>query len=189
MRIMLDLETLGKAAGCAVWSIGAVAFDEDNVQVGSGFHCYLDLNPQRRFGLTIDPSTVIWWMEQKQEAQQAMVAGSKRAIHPAIALRDFGIWYRENGGEELWGNGSDFDLPILGAICDAFSITKPWAYNAGRCCRTIFKLIHRRMGDFGTPNVLAHDALQDAIYQAKEVSAALRWLRDGTMIATMGDKK
>lgn len=179
MRCMLDLETLGKAAGCCVVSIGAVAFDEQGAKVGSAFSAFLNLPQQQAKGLSINAETVMWWLTKDKLAQDSLVSGNAETAKNSVRLElyNFAHWYRENGCEEIWGNGADFDIPILGAVYDAFGVSRPWAYNAGRCCRTIFKLIHRRMGDFGTTNALAHDAVQDAIYQAQEAAAALRWLR------------
>jgi hypothetical protein len=109
------------------------------------------------------------------------------------ALTTFAAWYKTVGGEAIWGNGSDFDLPLLGDMLTRFDVPIPWKYNAGRCCRTIMALLGKKMGDFGTKNALAHDALSDAIYQGREVAAAMRHLKNlatdaraARLIATAG---
>lgn len=181
MDVMLDLETFGKRAGCAVVSIGACTFLRDRQQTHndqSTFHAFLSLPEQLSagVGMEMDAETVLWWMEQSAEAQKAITQGQKCAQHPSRVLLDFAQWYQGVGGIAIWGNGSDFDLPILGALYAAYGMPVPWKYNAGRCCRTIMDLTSKKMGAFGSVNTLAHDALSDAIYQASEISAAMRHL-------------
>lgn len=191
MHVMLDLETMGTRAGAVILSIGAVAFNEEGIATHKTpyqFHVHLDIIDQMAKGAHLDPKTVLWWLDQKKEAQQAIVDGQKsRKINTYTALSDFGNWFREMGGEEIWGNGADFDLPLLSDMFQRFSVAVPWGYNKGRCCRTVMALAGVKMGHFGTKNALAHDALADAIYQASEVAAAMRSLRRSP-IATLGAK-
>lgn len=181
MHVMLDLETMGKRAGAVILSIGAVTFDE-NGPTTNQFHGYLKIEPQMSLGAHIDPETVLWWMGQSDEARKGITVNQTRARGPYHVLDDFAVWYREAGGTEIWGNGSDFDLPLLGDMFTRFELPIPWNYNAGRCCRTIMAQCRVKMGAFGTVNALAHDALADAIYQAGEVAGAMRYL-NGAMAA------
>jgi hypothetical protein len=176
MDIMLDIETLGKAAGCVVLSIGATTFDGKRGLTHNHFHSHLELEPQIKAGLTMDASTTMWWLKQAPDAQQAILEGQKKAVSPVAVLEHFAGWYTINQGERIWANGSDFDLPILAAVYRAFGKAPPWEYNAGRCCRTLMSLTGKKMGAFGSTNLVAHDALSDAVYQASEISAALRHL-------------
>ncbi len=176
MDVMLDLETLGKAAGCPIISIGACAFTPEQGP-GDVFYRFLDINPQVARGMKMDPETVLWWMDQSDAARQAILGGQLKAKRAPEVLHDFAEWYGRVGGTALWGNGADFDLPILGALYDLYGIPRPWKYNAGRCMRTIFSLVGVKPGAFGSVNTLAHDALSDAIYQAKETAAAMRYMK------------
>lgn len=173
MDIMLDLETLGTKPGSVVLSIGATTFDGKHGLTNQHFHAHLSLAAQVDAGLTIDPSTVLWWLGQSPEAQAAIGRGQLIASTPEDILTSFALWYTAQKGEAIWGNGSDFDLPLLAAVYHAFGMTPPWKYNAGRCCRTIMALTGKKMGAFGTVNPLAHDAHADAVYQASEISKAL----------------
>ena len=64
LHLMLDLETWGKEPGCAIRSIGAVAFDP----YGDGPHAMFYANVLDPYG-TKDPETVQWWSEQSYAAQ------------------------------------------------------------------------------------------------------------------------
>lgn len=176
MDVMLDLETLGKAAGCPILSIGACAFTPGQGP-GDVFYEHMDIGMQAAFGLKMNPETVLWWMNQSDAARQALLGGQLKAKDPSTVLYLFEEWYKRVGGTAIWGNGADFDLPILGALYDLNNRPRPWAYNAGRCMRTIFSLVGKKPGAFGSKNDLAHDALSDAIYQAKETAGAMLYLK------------
>lgn len=182
MDIMLDLETMGKAAGCPVLSIGAVAFTAEQGP-GEFFYRHLSLAMQMEKGLACNAETLLWWVDQSPGARQSLVGGQMQAEAPELVLRDFALWWTLQEGHAIWGNGADFDLPILGHIYDVYGIKRPWAYNSGRCQRTIFSLIGKKPGAFGSVNGLAHDALADATYQASEVAGAMRYLK-GAMAVT-----
>jgi len=184
MDIMVDLETMGSAAGCPVLSIGAVAFTADGINREAMFCHHISLKDQMAKGLLPSGDTILWWINQSTEAQKALIEGQLKCDAPEQALDAFTRWYVAVGGTALWGNGADFDLPILGHLYDVYGMRKPWRYNAGRCQRTIFALIGRKPGDFGTKNLLAHDALADAVYQASEVAGAMRYLRDAQFTLT-----
>lgn len=178
---MLDLETLGTASGSVILSIGGCVFDEHG-PFSSGFQISLfpDAAMQVGLGLKVDVSTVMWWLGQERAAQDAIRAGVTSALGSGNLPAVLGIvsrWYENSSAETIWSNGADFDIPLLANLYRVAGLTPPWKYNASRCCRTIMAATGRKMGGFGTKNALAHDALADAIYQAGEVAAALRWLK------------
>lgn len=179
---MLDLETLGKRPGCMILSIGACVFTENGLEVGADFHAFLDLGTQLHAGMTIDPETVLWWMMQSDAARARQCESPRQPV--AKVLLDFKDWWRSNEVDTVWGNGADFDIPILAALFNASGVPVPWKYNAGRCMRTIFNLVDAKPGHFGTVNALAHDGLEDARFQAAETAAAMRWLSDQRREAT-----
>src|SRR5690606_5722085 len=70
----------------------------------------------------------------------------------------------------MWGNGADFDNIILGSLFEDYGYTKPWAtYSNNRCFRTMNNLVkNRTFVDPGRHGV-HHNALDDAITQAKQL--------------------
>ncbi len=70
---MIDLETLATSPDASVLSIGAVKFDpfgdELNDQQMDSFYVRVDLDSCDRLGLVTSDSTIAWWAQQSQEAQ------------------------------------------------------------------------------------------------------------------------
>lgn len=169
-EVMVDLETVGKAAGCGILSIGASTLDRK-----LSFYVNIDIISCYDVGLKDDPSTLMWWNEQPEEARIEAFNGK---LHIKEALTVFSSWYKRTKSPTLWGNGSDFDKPILEAAYNACGIEVPWKYNAGRCYRTL-KVLY--------PQVVAapfagvkHCAIDDAENQARHCHAILRHIYGGS---------
>ena len=174
-NVMIDLETLGKRPGCAILSIGAVAFDPLR-GLGPTFSVNLMEVPQREAGLEVDADTVLWWERQSRAAYEAARAAP---VNPAEALRQFKEWWwTEAAGQKgcVWGNGASFDAPILEAVFRAFGQTEPWGFMDQRCYRTLKNLFRDIKPD--TKNALAHSALADAVHQAEHAVKILELMGD-----------
>jgi len=166
-HVMIDLETFGTQSQSVIVSLGAVQFDPYNKgSLGASFHDAIDLKSAVGHGLKIDPSTVLWWLEQSDAARSALVAKAKGASSMGSTLNAFRSYLQGVSlNVKVWGNGADFDLALLQQAYEALGWEKPWKYNASRCYRTL-------LAEFGQPEdrvapTLAHDALSDAIAQAQ----------------------
>lgn len=176
-NFMLDLETLGKAPNSPILSIGCVAFNPDagTIDTKNTFHFYLELDPQFRTGILPNESTIMWWLEQSEEARRAQNTAERG--NPRLVLEMFNKWITERlgyinpGDIELWGNGSDFDVTILNNLMDKFKVEPVYPFWSGRCLRT-FRAHHGDSYVRIYPD-LAHDALSDAIAQARSVIQTL----------------
>mgnify|MGYP006408929027 CR=1 FL=1 len=71
MHIMIDLETMGTRPDAPIISIGAVAFDANGPL--DSFYAGVNLGSSVNSGAKIDASTVLWWMQQSDEARAALV--------------------------------------------------------------------------------------------------------------------
>lgn len=170
-NIMVDLETLGKRAGCAVIAIGAAKFDPDTsvVDVDNTFYRAITLDSAMRYGLTVDPSTVRWWMQQSELSRA--VFDDPEAVSIQAALVEFAEWVDAEGNYanvKMWGSGASFDIPVLSAAYEAVDIIQPWEFWNDRCYRT--KKAEARLIPFVREGV-AHNALDDAVSQAKHLCA------------------
>ena len=157
-NVMLDLETTGVSAGCGILSIGACTLDLD-----STFYQKISLASCYDRGLKDLPSTLDWWNKQDPEVRAEAFSGVDQL---AVVLIKFSDWLNSVGDKKakIWGNGADFDLPILGAAYEACGIEKPWKPYNGRCFRTIKNLYPDVI-----PNAfrgVKHNALEDAKNQA-----------------------
>ena len=69
MDIMIDIETLGTSTKCPVISIGAVAFDLN--QIRGQFYVALDIKDQIDSGKRlVDADTIKWWLSQSGAAKK-----------------------------------------------------------------------------------------------------------------------
>lgn len=175
-HIMLDLETMGTNSNAAIIAIGACFFEPSTGEIGAHFHQTIDLEDAGHFG-EIDASTVIWWMQQSEKAKE--VFNPEESGLFIDALIDFEEWLSqiENPKHRIvWGNGATFDNVILENGFKALprSIV-PWCHYNNRDVRTIVDL-GRTILKFD-PKIdmpfqgVKHNALDDAIHQAKYVSA------------------
>lgn len=168
-HIMVDLETMGSKPGSAIASIGAVAFDPVVGTMGAEFYQVVDLVSCERAGLTLDASTVYWWMGQSDAARDAL---RRSRTDIAVALQRFAWWIDDQAKGDrvrLWGHGGNFDEPMLAAAHLATGVGRPWNYSEGRCTRTLYELagveLDRAAPEAGTH----HNALDDAKVQARAV--------------------
>lgn len=170
-HVMIDLETMGTDAGCAIISIGAVAFDPLSGHMDeSSFYEAVSLKSCMDIGLTVDPGTVLWWMQQSDEARKAASAGV--TMLPRV-LADFTGWFTGKGAQFLWCHGATFDAPILAAAYKAAGHQLPWKFWDVRDTRTIYDLANVRPDRSAGTH---HNALDDAKTQALAVIDAYRKL-------------
>ena len=169
MDVMVDLETLGNNSSSVILSIGAVEFDARTGQLGRQFYRVVDPASCEAFGLKMDVSTVLWWLQQGGEAREVFRETAK--IPLTMALAEFSMWYPEKAC--LWGNGASFDNVILANAYAACGQKAPWMFWDDRCYRTLKNLLpeveHERKG-------VHHNALDDAIYQAEHAIKLLQVL-------------
>lgn len=164
---MTDLETLGTVPGCAILSIGAVRFDYKTGKLGDEFYIVVDRQSCADAGLHEDPGTLAWWAKQSEAARRVLRYASDEeegATPLADALEQFNAWIKKVPGTRIWGNGADFDNPILACAYKAVGMKQGWAPFNGRCYRTVKNMypqtaMGKRIGTY-------HNALDDAKNQA-----------------------
>lgn len=167
-HIMHDLETFGRSPGCAVASIGAVAFDRVTGETGQQFYVVVNYRSCQDLGLHVDPDTMAWWKKQSPEAREVLKLTSlkTKSVPLPEALRQFTEFVRTVGTKskvKIWGNGADFDNAIMAVCYAACNMEYPIEFWNNRCHRT-FKneAPHIKVPRTGT----YHNALDDAISQA-----------------------
>lgn len=158
-HVMIDLETMGMRAGCAIISIGAVQFDPKTGEMGAEFYEVVDLQSCMDVGLHLDASTVMWWMQQSEEARAQF---KKAGLNIAEALVKFSSFITQKQIVYVWGNGADFDQPILAEAYNKCVLTLPWKFWNNRCYRTKKGESNVKMQRTGT----YHSAIDDARSQA-----------------------
>ena len=167
--IMLDLEAMGTGPNAPIIAIGAVRFNDNEIK--SRFYRKVSLSSSVEMGAVIESNTVIWWLQQGEEAR-AEFFDNDNASRLDAALLEFSEWVEKEGGiTTLWGNGAGFDNVILRSAYNSCGIEAPWAFWQDRCFRTIRKTLPtlslERKGVF-------HNALDDAENQAMYLMEVMR---------------
>jgi len=158
-EVMLDLETMGVNNNAAIIAIGAVVFDLEKGILGKSFYYTVDLQSSVDAGGVIDPSTVLWWMGQSNEAGAEF---ERPGNSIQLVLNLFSAWVP--AGSNMWGNGATADNVWLRSAYERLGLTVPWHYRNDRCFRTV-KAMHPpiELEDKG----VKHNALADARWQAQ----------------------
>lgn len=188
VHVMVDLETMGKKHNAPIVAIGAVVFDPATGSIGESFYKVVCLESSVNWGAVMDPSTVIWWLKQSSEARSAIV--NDDAIPLLDALLQFREFVSDNvaGGSkkaQVWGNGTSFDNSILRSSYDCIAEDYPWEYWNDRDVRTMVELGQAISLDPKTTIPFEgsrHNALADAIHQARYVSAIWQRIIAGNQV-------
>lgn len=177
--IMVDIETMGDGPRSAIVSIGAVNFDVETGKIGKTISGNISLKSCMETGLEASPDTILWWMDQPKKVRTWM----KYPSHIISVLNDFRKFVdvarnlNKHNDIRMWANPPQFDLVILGNAYKAtFVLEKPWHYREERDFRTLKYLYDGKIPEFKIDGP-KHDALHDAIYQAKVCSYIYRNLK------------
>ncbi len=173
-HLMIDIETMGKANNAAIFQIAAVFFDPQTGATGAGFSQLVSLNSCINAGLTMDAETVLWWMEQSDDARPKSDLSYAELTTVLSAFSNFILENSSYASVRPWGNGISFDLVILKSAFQAVGIDCPWRFYNERDVRTIVEL--GRMIAFDPKKEVPfkgvkHEALADCQHQIEYVSA------------------
>lgn len=184
-HVAVDLETYGVSPGSVILSIGlcefAVALNGEP-QIGSQYYAPLNFDAQCILGQTVDNDTVAWWSKQTAAARQCITDSTACKISLAESLEEINTFMmsRADGSRAtLWGNGSDFDNVLLISLFRAAQIKPIWSFSKHRCHRTLMAVsaYTGRHHKVAVPREgTHHNALDDAVHQAKMASRALESL-------------
>lgn len=171
-QVMLDLETMGKNKTAAIISIGAVGFTDEGLVEHAEFHQEVNLQSCIDAGLKVDGSTVMWWLQQSQEAREVFKYNDQaKPLHKVLVA--FSEWCNAWDVEEIWGNGVGFDNTILESAYNITGIQLPWKFWNDRCYRTM-KNMYPHIQLERPEELVLHNALDDAKYQALHLLKILK---------------
>lgn len=193
--ISFDCESLGVDTDAPIISIGAVAFDRTTGKLGQTFYKEIGIDSAIKAG-RVRADTLRWWINQSPQARMLLSKPDSEKPSLATVLLEFTTWARGvgKGVPRVWAKGPAEDVAWLRTALrnGSHGLSEPWGYNNVRDVRTIIELAaelagfdQRSVGDVG----VAHNALDDAIYQANCVSAAYAALRKygaGTVVIKAG---
>jgi len=162
-HVMIDLETMGTTPNSAIVSIGAVIFDPRfNKVTKETFYKRLAWKTQGRY---LCPDTKKWWSQQSPETKKGL-RGKVQLEDALEALSDF-----LPQDCKVWGNGAGFDIVMLEDAYRECLIDIPWKFWNVLDCRTVKAIFESKRGGLNDNFTgVAHNALDDAIHQAKWVT-------------------
>lgn len=172
--VAIDIETLGTCPGSVITQLAGVAFNA--LGVGPEFHVYIDPESCVKEGMTIDTSTVLWWMKQSDEARAAF-QHKGTDIHQALGMFNDFISKLFGSDVRVWGYGAAFDNVHLAEAYRRCGMVLPWSYKNDRCLRTL-AAIYPCLKRPELPGFIAHNALWDARSQAAYASKIIRSRND-----------
>lgn len=173
---MGDIETLGTRPNAPVLSIGFCFFDPMTGEIGDKFYRRVDIADAMRFGVA-DPETIRWWFKQSDDARHEV---AKKGDPLADVLNDLSKFYNTGHDPSFWSNGPSFDAVILEyAYHRCLGQKAPWPFRNVRDVRTVVQLaegLEKKPAAF-TKGAVAHNALDDCIFQVGYVSKMWQALR------------
>lgn len=209
-EMMIDLETLDVKSSSVVLSIGAVVFEcaptmmyapgEDkphealNYRVLDRFYRILDIADQLQSGRTVSQRTLLWWMQQDQDARDE--AFSSVRTHPYQVMDELQVFtdehsiikreyqrvgeveqYKEEAVQinKFWASPVGFDFGIWNSLADDFGHSTPWSYRQVYDVRTVLnEASYSAKGHILSRNIpgKAHMPVRDCEVQIDELVAA-----------------
>jgi len=167
---MIDLETLATTPNAAVLTIGACKFDPLGTDVDSTFYERIKIESQEDYSRVINEDTLQWWSQQDKQIQEDAFGEGDDRIDLKDAMKKlykFGL-----GTSNVWSHGSIFDVVIIEDICRSLQQAVTWKFWEVRDTRTLFDLAKVEVRIEGK-----HNALTDAVAQAKAVQQAYKILK------------
>lgn len=161
---MIDIETFGTAPSTVVTAVGIVVFNKERILDTLTVH--LDIKEQIEAQRQIDGSTILWWLRQSKEAQNALLSGQSIAKSVMAGLKEIEDLFKTYSPGGVWGNASTFDNVIVSDLFRQARRKQPWDFWNDRCYRTMKNVYP----DVKIKTVgVKHDALSDAISQAEHL--------------------
>ena len=170
-NIMVDLETMSTQPNAAIVAIGAVKFGSNGLS--EEFYATVDLETSVKTGGHIDPKTVMWWMNQSEEARREFCNSNLSLF---TALQDFSKFVGAKKKAKIWGNGASFDNVVLGCAYDSVNLERPWDFWNDRCYRTMKNTFNGI--EYVEPDI-KHHALEDAKAQAVHLCKIIQVIQKG----------
>lgn len=171
MNVTFDLETLGNTSQAPIVQIAAVLFDNQGKILESvNLKANLKTIPQ---GFVVDFATLKWWFEQSDQAIKSVM--TEGTLTHKDMCKEFLKWVQdirqEYGADIYFWSHATFDPPILANNFKVAKMYNPIPFRMHRDIRTLTHFAGRI--DIERKGV-AHDAIDDCIYQAEYITKGFK---------------
>lgn len=177
--LSVDIESLGIRPGSIVLSVGAVPFDVERGLENDAFYRRISVMDSMVNGLVADRDTLDWWASQPREAWDCLAEVKEHRLREVFEELAAFVSHFCAPKCRVWMKGPSFDGVLLQEAALRARTGLPWKYFQERCVRTICD--HIAEPERPADNV-KHDALSDAMHQA-------RWVRDALLSKDVMDRK
>ncbi|MBP1037388.1 3'-5' exoribonuclease [Serratia fonticola] len=191
--ITIDTETLDLTPSAVILSIGAFAFDIQNVcqtqdsivkvardpeqaeYSDTAFYCLVDTFDQLMQGRSVRAETQEWWRKQGESAHEAL-DGEREPLRQSLDM--LAIWIQKHPEARVFFRGTDFDGSILEHAYRTNGIECPWHWGGKRDVRTyIDAMVKGTKGYLPTTHqpcfaMVKHNSLHDAMNDAEQMAIA-----------------
>ena len=164
--VTIDIETLSTQPNATILSISAIHFDPLKITEDFSDNPKLDLllDIEEQTNRHIDENTVQWWGQQDPNVQAKIFAEENRVpVKNALEQLIKFVW----GKDQIWAQGTTFDITILENILKEYNLCVPWKYWQVRDTRTLLDLVEV------IQDPVTHDSMEDVIRQCKGTQQAL----------------
>lgn len=166
-RAMIDIETLGDGSIAPIIQVGAVMFDESGPIADTRFLANVTFKSALASGVPTVGS-LEFWFRQSMPARMGLFTDPE-PVPLAEALAHLATWWSAKQPKQMWSHAT-FDAVILDNAYRWLGRTPPWSRRRVMDLRTLAALVPtERIERVGTH----HNALDDAIHQARVAGAAL----------------
>lgn len=191
--ITIDTETLDVLPSAVLLSIGAFAFNIDDVHQTqqsiikvaregeladystNAFYCLADTFDQLMKGRTVSEETQRFWRKQGEEAQEALV-GDREPLCQSLGL--LSNWIKQHPNARIFFRGTDFDGSILEHAYRMYGIECPWHWGGKRDVRTYIDAMTKGTKGYLPKthqpcfSMVKHNSLHDAMNDAEQMAIA-----------------
>lgn len=173
--LMTDIETLDVEPNSCILSIGSCVFNLLTGEIYASFSARASIKTNLLYDRTISADTLEFWFKESDEARSALFVDTKPL--PEI-IYDYISWIKNVNfatKPRHWANDPDFDLVILNSIIKKLGFEKLpfWSFQSVRtivrAAANADEMVEKELKSLFKPRV-KHDALEDAMAQAKLVS-------------------
>lgn len=164
VNLMIDIETLSTRNDAAVVAVGICAFDRDEILDTAEWLIDPRLSPGHRDRRCWDD----FWGRLPAETRGRMLGGTLAPWVAAAQIQAFLESYRK---APVWANPPAFDIVIMRSWFEALEREFPVHFTMERDFRTLRTLAKTKGIKYGAAyeERTAHDALDDAIVQARAI--------------------
>ena len=166
-HLMIDVETWGTTPGCAIRSIGAVAFD----LFGTDYKKLFYVNVTDNYGFLEDETIEFWRGLTESQPEMKTWLSNPTPYYLETSLDLLFNFFKRANTKYVWCHGASFDEPIIRAVARKAGINVPWDHRNIRDTRTLYDLAGFNSDDAimkRDPKIYRkHHALDNALYQAE----------------------